>query len=514
MTWSKALFKGTDEKLKGSIDSLTTDIQRLESATLFATLGQTIDSQKGMVQIGAIASETRGMVAEGLVKQDQMLEGQQETNILIRHATTIGQEGLAKQQQALETTNTIRRMLQLQFRGNSGKQTEAVTVGKQSSKDAGTGPNTAMLQISSVLSTAARPGIRNAELKQTFVKGTLEWFVENEIYQKLSNGLEWLLWITGERGLGKSMIAQYALADLQERLQIQECRAMVACFYLQEEQEESRSITDFLRSVVNQLAQADVKFREEIAVDVKQLFDQLAADSGKLLWEKIIAAKFSSDSERRLIMIVDAIEAMPPKDRTMLVELLQDIKKRDLSISVIVTARQDMDDKLKSSGASTLPVTMNVMGRDLRLIIKARIGSFSKLRRLRAPAKKRLITKITQKADSKLPFPYIEFTIDKWIGVLYVEHILRRLESIGREAPILKELDNLPENLNAVYDTLLVEARKGRTDKDLESIRLLLSWLAVSQRPITLGEASKLVSAMDPDATFDIEEEIDGALSR
>lgn len=99
--WGKALFKGTDDKLKGAVDGLNTDIQRMESATLFATLGQTIDIQRTTVQIGAIVSEMRG-------DTKQILAVSEETMTLARHTTQLGQENLETTQQNLEATQQVR----------------------------------------------------------------------------------------------------------------------------------------------------------------------------------------------------------------------------------------------------------------------------------------------------------------------------------------------------------------------------------------------------------------------
>ena len=72
----------------------------------------------------------------------------------------------------------------------------------------------------------------------------------------------------------------------------------------------------------------------------------------------------------------------------------------------------------------------------------------------------------------------------------------------------------MPDSLTALYNILLTESRKGRTDKELASLKRLFAWLAFSKRPLTVGEASSVVSVVDQDATLSIEEEIDGGLSR
>jgi hypothetical protein len=61
---------------------------------------------------------------------------------------------------------------------------------------------------------------------------------------------------------------------------------------------------------------------------------------------------------------------------------------------------------------------------------------------------------------------------------LYIDHMMRRLNAIGREGPITKELDSLPENTPALYHALFEECQRSRTSEDRELLRNLLAWLA------------------------------------
>lgn len=99
-------------------------------------------------------------------------------------------------------------------------------------------------------------------------------------------------------------------------------------------------------------------------------------------------------------------------------------------------------------------------------------------------------------------------------GVLYVEHVLRRLNSLGKEAMVLKELEKLPNNLSDLYALLIAECQKGRSDDEFASLKRLFAWLAYSKRPLTLGEASNLVELVNEKAKLSLEEEMDGRSAR
>jgi hypothetical protein len=85
---------------------------------------------------------------------------------------------------------------------------------------------------------------------------------------------------------------------------------------------------------------------------------------------------------------------------------------------------------------------------------------------------------------------------------------------MGRESLITKELENLPHDLTALYDLMLSDCEKHRSDEQLTTLKTLFAWLAYSKRPLTLGEASALVNIIENHSSFSLEEEIDGRSAR
>jgi len=99
--------------------------------------------------------------------------------------------------------------------------------------------------------------------------------------------------------------------------------------------------------------------------------------------------------------------------------------------------------------------------------------------------------------------------------MLYVEHMLRRLSYIGHEDAVLKDLEqNLPDDLQSLYQLMLTECHKGRTKAQYTALKRLFAWLAFSKRPLTLSEATALVKVTVPDGSFNFEDEIIGRSAR
>ncbi|KAL9079219.1 MAG: hypothetical protein Q9157_001888 [Trypethelium eluteriae] len=485
LKWGKALFKGSDDNLKGSMEDLNGNIQRLESATMFATLGQTIENYRETVQLAGIASEN-------LVVTQKNLATSEETNVIVKEQAMLEREHFETSQRMEKVILKICREREKKPQKDGQDHGKADKAGR--SKDAGARRSLALNRIRSDLQTTAQPAQIIANIGQSFVKGKLAWLPSARPYRDFANGTESLLLVTGERGLGKTHLASYAIADLQSQAQGAADRTTVAYFFFEEEHEQLRSIKNFIKSLVTQIAEADSKYREEIIPDLKKIGDKIEGDDGTLIWDELIVAKYPADSESKLVPVIDGIDEINTEDRTKLLSLLAQIKKDSLQISALITSRVEIEDL----AAPSLALTMDLLKKDVKQIIRARISSLSNLRRLDMSARKRIATKLAQKADS----------------ILYVEHALQRLNSLRRENLITKELRELPDSLTCLYDVLLDECRKGRTKEEFASLKRLFAWLAYSERPLTLGEASTLVRLVDQNSNLSVEEEVDGRLAR
>lgn len=91
---------------------------------------------------------------------------------------------------------------------------------------------------------------------------------------------------------------------------------------------------------------------------------------------------------------------------------------------------------------------------------------------------------------------------------------MRRLNEIGHEAPIRKELEKLPVNTTALYELLLTDCQKNRSPEDREILRHLLAWLAYAKSRFSMGEVSLLIDIIKKDNSVSIDEAFDGPLGR
>lgn len=96
----------------------------------------------------------------------------------------------------------------------------------------------------------------------------------------------------------------------------------------------------------------------------------------------------------------------------------------------------------------------------------------------------------------------------------YVEHMLLRLNQLGREAAVLRQLNNLPSNTADLYKIILDECQKARTEEEIVVLRKFFAWLAYAPAPLQLGCATMLLGHMGGENVISIDDELEHRCSR
>jgi hypothetical protein len=91
--------------------------------------------------------------------------------------------------------------------------------------------------------------------------------------------------------------------------------------------------------------------------------------------------------------------------------------------------------------------------------------------------------------------------------MLYAQHMLARLDGMGREGAILRALGGeKPKTLHEIYEIHLEECQRRMPPKHKEVAASLLHWVAFAKRLLTLTEVQSLVKFLGQDEKFSIEE--------
>ncbi|ORY05487.1 hypothetical protein BCR34DRAFT_604521 [Clohesyomyces aquaticus] len=335
---------------------------------------------------------------------------------------------------------------------------------------------------------------QHKEIQADFIPHTGDWITGEEQFEQWMDGKNPLLWIRGPEGIGKSFLVETVLQKLVAK---GDTHASVAYFHFKEDFPYLQSAHNALACATLQVAESNTRYAETVAAKIKE-----EEKPGEAMWRRFFLYPFGSggslSAEDQLYIVFDGMDEAPEEQRKMVMEFVQDTIKEKARIHVLVTSQPEPVPIVEPLSPLIIDITKAKMLKDIKLLITSRLRTLPRLRKFSPGTKKLIRRKVAAQAD----------------GMLYVEHMLRRMSYIGREGPVRSDLDKLPTSLHALYKLMLDECRDGRTPEQYEALKELFAWLAFSKRSLSLAEATELVKLTITDDEFDVEAETIGRSAR
>jgi hypothetical protein len=398
--WAKALVDGKDPDLNAAYGTLNGNLQELESAIIMQTLRTTIeiseDTRATNQGVKAIQGQLGGIAAMSM----QSLEtGQQTFAVTLRTETRVQElldhslTSASSNNEMLRLQNTIARKLnKMQSKDNKDKQRKM--------KSGASGPvNFERLRMD-YLKNEAEGGIveRMADMELSCVAGLFDWIQADSAFENIINEEENFLSVSAPSGMGKSTLSFRMYRHLEERYSF-ESTTCVAWFPFDEEHPEMRSVSNMLKCCSIQIAKADTRYCTD-TLGILQRDDE-ALETVEDTWAHLFASRYTKDSDRRLILILDGIDQTTEEDFLSLIKLLGRIKSQESPIQVIFTCDPDKKQDSSLLEAKCIDLTRDKVLRDMRKFIWSRTKTLSRLRKLRIDVRKAIRKKVMQKADCK-----------------------------------------------------------------------------------------------------------------
>ncbi|PGH06161.1 hypothetical protein GX51_02549 [Blastomyces parvus] len=468
--WAKAFRDGgSDDNLQSAKSAMEKSLAQLESASLTVILATTQD----------LKQDTKEIVIQ--------------TERIDSRAERIEVSILAQRHEFHDMSANFKKLLKNQQK--EARKMQLYDSGKAA--DAATRRHAAFNSVKLHFENNIDPAWQARDIEYSFVTGSARWVLDEEAYQTWREGTtNPYLWICGDTGLGKTSVAFSLSKELAEAF-ASEPKTSVAAFYFQDDQAEFMSVSNAMSSIIIQIAGGNSGYCEQASSEIGKE-DGVDTDDWTDLWERFFQSKFGSGSAYRLFLIIDGLDQIAAGDRSKFLELLARIRKQSLSIHVLLTSRVDIESSPSSLEPLKIIATKEKLRTDMALLIEDRLRRFQNLYKFGRRTKKKILSKILEKADS----------------MLYVDHMLRRYNSIGREGAVLKDLESsFPDSLQSAYDILLTEVQQRRTSEHLQIFKQLLLWLAFSKRLLTVGEAEGLATLLDQDRSYSVIEEVEGKSS-
>ncbi|KAI1053110.1 hypothetical protein LB506_010052 [Fusarium annulatum] len=459
--WISNLFKGDDGELGGARANMNKNLDHLQQATEFAILGNTEETL-------AMASQ----LDENQKSHAEMLERVGHTIDTIH-----------------ENTENIRGDIAKILKLFGGQKKEKTMEKPQANKP------TSSNSIRNAMPIVFNDDHEYHALKETLLPDSCSWLFsepEWEEWLKLPDGTRPILAVTSEPGTGKSHMAAALHDKLAQRASEDETgHTCVAHFYFREQEDAFAFLLCGVITVINRIAETNYAACEKLNAQIAR--DDLDIDTK--LWqnlvEHLLGAVFAPDSKFNLFIVLDGLDEL--RDWANFKLFLTDyFNEKGLKISLVVTSRPEkLDDLPEGTKVTRIEATKKKQIQDLRALVWSEINALNNLRRFSRYVQQRIADNIEEASPN----------------MLYAQHLLGRLDDLGREGAVLRALNqDKPKTLHGIYEILLAECQRRMPPKHQEVAAALLHWVAFSKRLLTLAEVQSLVKYLAQDNEFDIEE--------
>ena len=307
------------------------------------------------------------------------------------------------------------------------------------------------------------------------VDGTCEWILTQDSYTSwlIEDRLQ-LLWLSGAPGIGKTMISSFLVEELA-RLAERSSQITLAYYFCDDKDEKRKTATDILRGLLLQLLRQRPILFKYIQPDFDMSRDSLFTNF-HALW-RVFDGIMKDPEVGEVYCLIDALDECEKKSRqlflTNFTKLFRSRDGKKTAAKFIVTSRREND--IEKSLYTTSPAIRNLqvdsgrVNNDLSKFINIKIDELSTTNEYQPGQKNMIKRALTEKAGGTF---------------LYVSLVVQDLAEAETFSEVRQALQDLPSDLNNVYDRIL-----GQIDaKRQEIAKSVLCWVAGARRPLTVDE--------------------------
>ena len=307
------------------------------------------------------------------------------------------------------------------------------------------------------------------------VDGTCEWILTQDRYTSwLTEDSPQLLWLSGAPGIGKTMISGFLVEELA-RLAKQSSKMTLAYYFCDDKDEKRRTATAILRGLLLQLLRQRPDLFKQMQPDFDISGDSLFTNF-HALW-RIFDGIIKDPGAGEVYCLIDALDECERESRqlflTNFTETFRSQQSKETAAKFIVTSRREIDIEkslsIPSLAIRNLQVDSGRVNDDLSKFISVRVDELSTTNEYGPEQKNMIKSALTEKAGGTF---------------LYVSLVLQDLAKAETFEEVMPTLQDLPSDLNDVYDRILGKIEPKRQ----ETAKSVLCWVACARRPLTVDE--------------------------
>jgi WD40 repeat protein len=297
--------------------------------------------------------------------------------------------------------------------------------------------------------------------------GTCEWLSKKDTYLKwkiFAPDSPSVLWITGKPAAGKSVLAGYAVDQLQ--------RTSVDCsyFFFKYGDKSKSRLGACLRSMAFQMACTNAQVRDTL-LEMQQNDIRFDKDNERTIWRKLFLSGIFETEFPRHYWVIDALDECV--NTSALFDLMLPKLDGSTPLRILITSREtsELEKSFMTLGThrfqSERISTANTFP-DIKLLVEAKA--------------KTLVVK-----DDNDRAALVEKILAKSKGsFLWTVLVLKELSNSYSEEEVNQVLEDVPRGMEALYQRALESISQATRGKKVANA--ILTWATCATRPLTTDE--------------------------
>jgi WD40 repeat protein len=323
-------------------------------------------------------------------------------------------------------------------------------------------------------------------LEDTRTAGSCEWLTfkqEFEQWRHASPEVALVLWLSGNAGSGKSVLASHIINHLEGQ------NLQCSFFFFKHSTPATSAVSNCLRSLAYQMSLSSPEVRKKLlALEADGLM--LDEKNEKAIWRKIfLGGIFQVRLSQPQYWVIDALDECT-RFQTLLsmISLLE----ASMGIHIFITSRktQDIERGFSDMGRTVKNIEVRLIDtvEDIKLLITSRMD---RLPVANHEDQQNLIEKILSKSAGSF---------------LWAKLVLRELEYAWSKEAVEKVLNDIPSDMNELYVRILENMSKDRAS--LQLAKTILTWTTCAARPLTTSELQHVLQLDINETVYDVEKSI------
>jgi hypothetical protein len=411
--FAKELFGGTSEVAE-AYTAFQTQMDRLDSAALMATLGIVSESRQHIEGIRTVMQDLRDESKESkesILGLKPQIDARFSDVFKELHGIGSQMRSFSRQKNRVSEHSISKREYNTEIHNPSAAANKIVLDNIRETDPGNRGSNS-LESLKHYLSTRDTEALLNRRLDEmslSYLSGTCHWIdvlVEDAIEDEKP------LLITGEPHTGKSMMAAYIFRYL--RTEYGEVKGKsVAYFRFSEEFGSCRSVKDMVNHCAVQIATQDQEYGK-LAKGVVQTHSnrngatRTLGENHALGWGQFFKEPFKKlekdqeDTQRLLYLVLDGIDVLNEDDLVLFTGYMREVSDEAIQIRFILTATST-EKPLNLAVPEKNTVLLGTRNKaDLRTFIESEVRASSRLSILKERYRNDLIDDVHKRATSKL----------------------------------------------------------------------------------------------------------------